>query len=122
MKIFNPAVGKVDAPCHKTPDKNEQGLHERSRIVWQRPGLTKAALPVRIEKRKQTMFGFENKYTKAFFMTGLNGLKQALIPETLEIVLEFLSVQISRERDISAQELFEICLLKKLGRVHTTRN
>jgi hypothetical protein len=57
---------------------------------------------------------FENKYTKAFFMTGLTGLKQALIPMTLEIILEFLSVQISRERDVSALEMFEICLLKRI--------
>lgn len=57
---------------------------------------------------------FENNYTKEFFIAGMTGLKQAVIPMTLEIILEFLSAQASREQSVSASDLFEICLLKKI--------
>jgi protein-arginine kinase len=57
---------------------------------------------------------FKNKYTKEFFSIGLTALKQSMIIETTELILEFLLLQMNREKDISKDELFEIYLLSKI--------
>jgi hypothetical protein len=57
---------------------------------------------------------FMNNQTKEFFITGLYGLKQAVIPQTLESILEFLFYLVSRDQNVSNSEMFEIYLLAKI--------
>ena len=57
---------------------------------------------------------FKNKHTKEFFNIGFTALKQGMILETMELILEFLLFQIIHEQNISKHELFEIYLLAKI--------
>jgi hypothetical protein len=57
---------------------------------------------------------FRSDYTKEFFIAGLTGLKQALMPSTLKSLLDFLFIQKSREGNISAADLFEMHLLTEI--------
>jgi hypothetical protein len=53
-------------------------------------------------------------YTKEFFIAGLTGLKQSMLPGTLKFLLDFLLLQKSRESNVSAADLFEMRLLAEI--------
>ena len=57
---------------------------------------------------------FKNKHTKEFFNIGFTALKQGMIIETMELILEFLLLQTIHEQNVTKHELFEIYLLAKI--------
>jgi hypothetical protein len=57
---------------------------------------------------------FKNELTNIFFAAGLTCIKQAMMPEKMEIIFEYLFVQKTSEQTVCRQELFEMYLLKKM--------
>jgi hypothetical protein len=57
---------------------------------------------------------FRSRHTKEFFITGLSGLKQTKTPEAIELILEFLLLQTTRDQTVSMPDLFEVYLLTKI--------
>jgi hypothetical protein len=57
---------------------------------------------------------FKSDITKKFFVASFTCIQEGAIPDTLELILEFLFLQTSREQAASLTELFEIYLLAKI--------
>ena len=53
-------------------------------------------------------------HTKNYLLAGLNFHKQSMIPQTIELILDFMLIQTSRDPTVTQQELFEIYLLAKI--------
>jgi hypothetical protein len=59
----------------------------------------------------------ENKYTKMYFISGFNCIKNGVDPITLEIILSYLTLATIKNKSVSQQELLEIKLLEKIFKI-----
>lgn len=71
--------------------------------------LEKGVISVETDK-----INFSSNLTKKYFVLGLNEHKRAILPHTLELILEFLFIQTSNEHKATLQEMFEIYLLSRI--------
>jgi hypothetical protein len=57
---------------------------------------------------------FKSDAVKMFFAAAFIGIQEAMVPDKIELILDFLLLQMRQEHTFSSTELFEIYLLTKI--------